>query len=959
VRKKEGFLVEETIEGREFIIGYDYLQGFQEILNLDLGFLTLGDTEKVFTPINELKQAIRTPTFGLAAILLILALAVSRRLTMPVSTISTVAKKAAEGDFDQKITDVPKDEFGFLAKAVNQMTENLRSQSQQLADRNFLDSVIENMQESLVMADTKGVVRRANDATLKLLGYKKEEELVGQPLGKILEMRGGEKNIFEGSVFEGLLREGFISGREVNYITSHEKKIPMSFSVSLVHGSDGGAQNKKNGNAAERSHDRKTESIICVARDASEAKRLVRSLEDSKKDLEKTNVNLERTKNEMEKTLEDLEGSVKERASELAVLYEVSNAISYTLDQQQLLKLVMEALFKIVDYDICASILFDEKTADILLKPSYPQSLKYTDEVTGSLIKSVSAFSNQDISAREVNTVVLPVDPNMQPRGLKQFKGLKSSFNAPLLVGGEIIGMINISGSEENVFLENEIKFIYTIANQVSSAIERLQTMISAEKSKMESMVESMLEGAIMLDDKGDILVLNPRARDMMGLNTTGDVENSALHAQMGTVNLDEAIEECLQKDGIVTREVTMPHNERQVLRCDISPVRSGEEKVGTAIILRDITKEKEIDTMKTEFISTVSHELRTPLSITKEGLSLVLDKIAGDITEKQKVILSTAQENIDRLARLINNLLDVSKIEAGKMETKKEQLNVPELAGQVISTFETKAKERGLELRTRFEDKTIEIFADRDKTIQVFTNLINNALKFTATGHIEVSGKEDGDFVECAVADTGIGISKEDLARTFTKFQQFGRNPGAGEKGTGLGLTIAKGIVEMHDGEIWVESELGKGTQFIFTMPKFSPELPLREFVRDGVKEAQKSNARMSLVTMALLDNKNSKKALSKEKKTACLESVGNVIRQNLHRQGDGVFQDFRRCYVILANCDKDHIGHVCDRLAKSVQDHLDEQKLAGAFTLETGYATYPDDARNSSGLLKKARGL
>jgi len=229
----------------------------------------------------------------------------------------------------------------------------------------------------------------------------------------------------------------------------------------------------------------------------------------------------------------------------------------------------------------------------------------------------------------------------------------------------------------------------------------------------------------------------------------------------------------------------------------------------------------QELDKLKSDFISTVSHELRTPLSITKEGISLILDEIAGKINEKQRGILLDSKDSIDRLARLINNLLDISKIEAGKMQLMVEPVEVTALIEWVAASFNKKAKEKNLEIKTDLGGRKIMIYADSDKIVQLFTNLVGNAMKFTEKGYIRISARESEDAVEFSVEDTGKGIAKDDLPRVFSKFQQFGRTNGPGERGTGLGLSIAKGIVEIHNGRIWVESEIGKGTKFIFTVPR------------------------------------------------------------------------------------------------------------------------------------------
>ena len=237
--------------------------------------------------------------------------------------------------------------------------------------------------------------------------------------------------------------------------------------------------------------------------------------------------------------------------------------------------------------------------------------------------------------------------------------------------------------------------------------------------------------------------------------------------------------------------------------------------------VIRDVTERKRIEKLKDEFIGTVSHEIRTPLSITKEGVSLVLDKVPGPINEQQARILTIAKSNIDRLARIINSLLDISKIESGRTGFRWEAFEIIAVIKQVIGAFDVKIKEKGLALRADLPKDAVIIHGDTDSMTQVLTNLIGNALKFTDKGFIDVTVKEKGTNIEVSVSDTGVGIEEENIPRLFEKFQQFGRVNGPGEKGTGLGLAIAKGIVTMHKGKIWAESEFGKGTKITFTIPK------------------------------------------------------------------------------------------------------------------------------------------
>lgn len=228
-----------------------------------------------------------------------------------------------------------------------------------------------------------------------------------------------------------------------------------------------------------------------------------------------------------------------------------------------------------------------------------------------------------------------------------------------------------------------------------------------------------------------------------------------------------------------------------------------------------DIQKALEV---KSNFISTVSHELRTPLTAIKEGIGIVLDGSAGDINTEQKDFLGTAKRNVDRLHRLINEVLDFQKLESGKTTLNIQENDINEAVMEIQRAMEPLAKEKGLNLTIAPADNTPKIHFDRDKIIQVLTNLVNNAIKFTETGDITISTISAANTVRIAVRDTGPGIAQKDMERLFQSFEQLGKERKTG--GTGLGLAISKEIIEKHKGKIWAESELGKGTTFYFILP-------------------------------------------------------------------------------------------------------------------------------------------
>jgi len=222
---------------------------------------------------------------------------------------------------------------------------------------------------------------------------------------------------------------------------------------------------------------------------------------------------------------------------------------------------------------------------------------------------------------------------------------------------------------------------------------------------------------------------------------------------------------------------------------------------------------------MKTEFISTVSHELRTPLTSIKGYIDLILDGDTGEINELQKEFLGIVYQNSERLNNLINDLLDVEKIESGKIEMQFDNFSLTDIVTNAVKTMEPSADKKGLKIISGIKDG-IELLGDSDRIMQVLINLISNAIKFTKEGSIKVELKSINGKPEIVVRDTGIGISKSDQKRLFTKFfradDEYTRSVG----GTGLGLSITKTIIEKHGGEIKVKSEVNKGTEFRVILP-------------------------------------------------------------------------------------------------------------------------------------------
>lgn len=234
------------------------------------------------------------------------------------------------------------------------------------------------------------------------------------------------------------------------------------------------------------------------------------------------------------------------------------------------------------------------------------------------------------------------------------------------------------------------------------------------------------------------------------------------------------------------------------------------------------IEKLKFYDRQKTDFLATASHELRTPLAIIGEGVSLFMDGVAGELNDVQKDLMGDIQDNVEGLKRLISDLLDISKIESGKIVLHKSTVDFGQIADYLEKGIGFQAIKKGIQFNVEKPDTPIRIFADGDKIKQIFSNLISNAIRYTEKGgEITVRIEETGTHVQCSVSDTGKGISKKDQPLLFSQFAQLGRAHNEEYKGTGLGLVIVKGLVERHRGAISVESDIGQGATFAFTIAK------------------------------------------------------------------------------------------------------------------------------------------
>lgn len=358
----------------------------------------------------------------------------------------------------------------------------------------------------------------------------------------------------------------------------------------------------------------------------------------------------------------------------------------------------------------------------------------------------------------------------------------------------------------------------------------------------------------------------------------------------------------------------------------------------------------------KDDFVAIVSHELRTPLATISNVLSNALAGVWGELTEDARIEFKTGHMSAKRLANVVDNLLDMSTIRAGRVSLEKSQVDMPGLVHTVTATVKARAKQKGVTLETTHDPYLGLVFCDPEIIIRVLTNLVGNALKFTGDGGtISIAIRNGNKDVQVSVTDTGDGIPPEDQDRIFERFQQVGRTHGGGEKGTGLGLAITKELVELHGGAIEVQSELGLGSTFSFTLPVYTREALLGEAVHAEFKLCHQSDY-LSLIVFAF--KKVPFEALQKEvpgeEWRALLLEVETRIRQagrSLHdtliKFGDG------QMIIFLRDTPKSGASSVRDRMVTA----LEAYEAQCPFTVRT--ISCPEDSETPDHLIHDVMNL
>ena len=539
----------------------------------------------------------------------------------------------------------------------------------------------------------------------------------------------------------------------------------------------------------------------------------------------------------------------KRRLYELAILKEVADRTGYSLNIQKVLDVIVGSLNQFLEYSAVSYMLLSP--SKIVFKADLERSVssQFIKDIRTRMLSALSALLGRDLAGIEVEETItgaITLEDIDEP--------VRSYFNIPLVIGAELVGVLTVSHTKEGLYKESEMEILYKVVNQASQAVTKLEEVVKTEQGKVAAMVESMIEGVVMTDIDYRIIATNPAAKEIIGKKEGAPTIFDFIDAFKGALDIRGKLEEAIKLDKVLTIDEIFFNN--KYYKIVVSPVRSSVgltrgQILGGVVIFHDITHEKEAEKMRSDFTSMMVHELRSPLgNIKKIGEMMRSSKILEDKQASSEYV-SMLYESSSSMLNLVNDLLDVARLEAGKFDIDKQSMDIRTLLAEQVKFFEATAQGAGINLKLLVGEKMPNyVMADAKRITQVAGNLLSNALNYTPKGGAVTalcfvhkkgmilgdeaaaigapwvrdnmpSTAEIPDSIVVAVTDTGEGLAKEQIDKLFNKFTQFASSVRQSDhKGTGLGLVIVKGIVESHGGTVGVGSKVGSGSTFYFTLP-------------------------------------------------------------------------------------------------------------------------------------------
>jgi signal transduction histidine kinase len=494
-------------------------------------------------------------------------------------------------------------------------------------------------------------------------------------------------------------------------------------------------------------------------------------------------------------------------------------------------------------------------------------------------------------------------------------------------------------------------------AGQLELIGHSVKTLTDYPTNKLELAFANMTEGLVMLDPDGAVEKANPAAKMLFGLDANDNAE--AVSRIMDDFGLRELISsETIEVSGRCGEFKIKAARGRILQMRWRQMVDEAGQFVGHVLMLCDISDRMAADRAKTEFIAAISHELRTPLTSLQNSVSNILAGVTGKVSAKTRRYLHTMKNDCHRFAGLINDLLDMAKLDAGSMPINRRVMNIVAIITDVMKDFAGAAKSKNIELMYEIDGHVSPVYADPKRIVQVLWNLVSNAVKFTGSGgRVCIRSYDRGDDVVIVVEDTGVGISPDLQKQIFNKFYQISRQSGPGYNGSGLGLAISDGIITVHGGGVWVESTEGEGSKFYFSLPKTDPFIVLRKHL-DALAKRRLTKANQFALIIINFDVPGEH---AQELKQVVSSLANEILTETEHFKSNSQdlairTEDFEIVLVTSAG-QRGDIQAVIEEIEKFTENNLRKKYGSAPILPMLGVAVYPTDSHDMVELEKIAR--
>ncbi len=524
---------------------------------------------------------------------------------------------------------------------------------------------------------------------------------------------------------------------------------------------------------------------------------------------------------ELNHAVEEERDKLRRSIAELGLLKRLASGMMSALSYIEGWEIILDFLVGEVKADV--AVIFDVERGTVKLGNNSFPGPREREQICEQIVK---ATNRKDLD----NSTIFNFLQGADKEKFDVNKGeLKSFVVVPLNLEGRLIALIVAASRTDEQFSELWGGFSNQIAREASEFLTRVKRSVEAQQHWTSAIVENTLDGLVVANIAKSQYLLNPVARRLIEVPLGMEPTRKIIESRLG-LNFDKILEELRAEIGQNPAQKTLLKHSDLIwrgnnvfLRLNISflpgsHVGDGDELL---IVMHDVTQEKSVEEMKGKLMANISHELRTPTSVLKEFISLILDGVAGDLSSSQRQYIQIMQSNVERLSRLIENLLTLARSDSGGFSIILRSLSIAPVVENVVLSLTPKLVHKGMTITVNMPPELPPVYADKDAVTQILTNLIENARKYSPENtDVTITAQIKGGRVEIAVTDEGYGIPTSEYEAIFKRFHRLvDKDDPKFQEGVGLGLPLVKDLVTRHGGDIWLKSEVGKGSTFYFSL--------------------------------------------------------------------------------------------------------------------------------------------